>query len=526
MQRQWGQHAPPPSDGVPQSTWLLVLVIAVLTGALQFQNGSYDPAAIGWLAAACLITTWIVFQTPAKPWLLLAGLLVVAFIQMGPLAWNRELYQQTSPAYLGSWMWVPITTIPLLWIGVSGNRQRLPLAGMLAIIGGDWVILSYTHFNFFTQISPALYGEKWWIMPASGYLAILSAGMLWKTLSVRQLSFIILWITMCCLGLWIIHLISHPPIDTWPWGQKGAAALLHGHNPYAITIRDIYPPGSPYYAPGVVQHGRVMVGYVYPPLSLLTDTAGYLAGGDFRYAELAMFMVSSMLLAIVTDFSRAGLLGATVLLLVPQAFFVVAMGWIEPCVLLMFMVLIVLARWKPGWMGVGFALFLVSKQYVFLAAPLVIILWPRPIRRDFIIRFCIQAAITGCAINLPFLLWNPHAFFNSVVPRHIFRLDSLSLASYWAHQTGHWPPAWLWWGTVGLVNGICLWRLPRRPWAFAFGTACVYLTFFVGASEAFDNYYFLILCLFCIALALRLHEQYPATQETPPLRQQPAELPG
>lgn len=336
---------------------------------------------------------------------------------------------------------------------------------------------------------------------------MLAVGLAFSRLAIRQVLFLIILIVQFYLGIWMLHLAPQPHIDTWLWGQKAAVALLHGHNPYTITIPDIYPPNAGNYPPDLIRHGRVMAGYVYPPLSLLTSTAGYLFGGDFRYAELAMLSVSALLLALMTDMSREGLLGAVMILFLPQAFFVITQGWIEPCVLLNFMILLALAYRKPGWLGVGFGLFLVSKQYVFLSAPLVIMLWPRPVSRSFMIRFCIQAFVIGCIINLPFLLWNPHAMLNSIVPRHMYSFLALSLASGWAHQTGHWPPAWLWWGSVGLINVLCLLRLPRRPWAFAFGTGTVYLTFFAGASEAFYNYYFLIICLFCVALTLLLHEQ-------------------
>ena len=506
LQGLWNHQSQAPHDA-----GLLMLAIVTLSGALEFAHGSYAPAAIGWLAAACLVSAWLLLQLTVKPWPLLIGLLIAAVALLGPFKWNQLLYQVISAASPTWWLWVPITVIPLLCMAVMPPEQARwkwnPPISLAVIILAELAILSLTHMGFADRVATTWRGEDKWVFMALSTITLLLIGLAITGTFTRQILFLMILVAQFYLGVWMFHLLPHPHIDTWPWGQKSAAALLHGHNPYRITIRDIYRPNTPYYAPGVVKDGRVMVGYVYPPLSLLTSTAGYLMGGDFRYAELAMLSISALLLALITDMSREGLLGAVMILFLPQAFYVLAMGWIEPCVLLSFMVLLLLAYRKPSWMGVGFALFLVSKQYVFLSAPLVIMLWPRPIRKSFVLRFCLQAAVTGCIINLPFLLWDPHAFFNSIVPRHIFRLDALSLASYWAHQTGHWPPARLWWGSVGLVNLLCLIRLPRRPWAFAFGTGCVYLTFFAGASEAFDNYYFLIICLFCVALALLLHEQ-------------------
>ena len=495
----------------PHSVGLLMLAIVTLSGALQVRYGYYDPVAICWLAVTCSVTAWMLLQLFARPWFLLLSLMTLVAVLLGPFPWNQAFYQSRAASPYAWWLWVPLAILPVLtmcMIPWEKVRWKWPAqAGLLAIIGINLILLCLTRLGFSEYVTVAWPGQESWIVLALSCITILAVGLAFSRLAIRQVLFLIILIVQFYLGIWMLHLAPRPYIDTWLWGQKAAVALLHGRNPYTITIPDISAPNAGNYPPDLIRHGRVMAGYVYPPLSLLTSTAGYLFGGDFRYAELAMLSVSALLLALMTDMSREGLLGAVMILFLPQAFFVITQGWIEPCVLFNVMILLFLAYRKPGWLGVGFGLFLVSKQYVFLSAPLVIMLWPRPISKSFMIRFGIQALVTGCIINLPFLLWNPHAMLNSIVPRHMYRFSSLSLASDWAHQTGHWPPAALWWGSVGLVNVLCLLRLPRRPWAFAFGTGTVYLTFFAGASEAFYNYYFLIICLFCVALTLLLQER-------------------
>jgi hypothetical protein len=48
-------------------------------------------------------------------------------------------------------------------------------------------------------------------------------------------------------------------IDVEIYLREGSEALLHGHNPYAISIPNIYSPqlAKQFYSPGVLINGRV-----------------------------------------------------------------------------------------------------------------------------------------------------------------------------------------------------------------------------------------------------------------------------
>ena len=57
-----------------------------------------------------------------------------------------------------------------------------------------------------------------------------------------------------------------PRIDVFMFQANASWALTHGLNPYTFRYPSMYPPGTPYYGPGVVDaNGILTVGFPYPP---------------------------------------------------------------------------------------------------------------------------------------------------------------------------------------------------------------------------------------------------------------------
>jgi hypothetical protein len=143
------------------------------------------------------------------------------------------------------------------------------------------------------------------------------------------------------LGAWMIRSSPRPHIDVFIFQQGGAQALLHGDNPYAVRYPDIYRDtrqgDRPVYGPGLSGDGKLAFGFPYPPLSLLLSTAGYVALGDHRYAQLIAMTLAGALIAYSRPgrgVSRVALLAAAGLLFTPRVFFVLGRGWTEPFVVL------------------------------------------------------------------------------------------------------------------------------------------------------------------------------------------------
>ncbi len=160
-------------------------------------------------------------------------------------------------------------------------------------------------------------------------------------------------------------------------------------------------------------------------------------------------------------------------------YFVLEQSWNEPLLILFLTGTLVFEK-----SGVFFALFSGIKQYTVLFFPFFL----RSVNRKF-------WAATA-AIFLPWVLWNPKAFwFSSVesVLKNPLRYDSLSLSSYLWNEWGVSMPVWL----------RILLMLTSVPWIFfrhkndLYRIYCLlFVVFFLG-SQAFCNYfYFLSFLLF------------------------------
>ena len=130
---------------------------------------------------------------------------------------------------------------------------------------------------------------------------------------------------------WLIKASPNPHIDVYTFHQEAYRALSQHVNPYAITMPNIYGH-TMWYADGYATGGRVLVGFLYPPLSLLLAWPAHLLG-DYRYAMALAVTLSGAFLA----YARPGRLGSTVaavFLFTPRGLLVIEQGWTESLVVL------------------------------------------------------------------------------------------------------------------------------------------------------------------------------------------------
>ncbi len=249
--------------------------------------------------------------------------------------------------------------------------------------------------------------------------------------------------------------------------QDGARELLHGGNPYAMTFPDIYhstfPGHAPAYGNGLVVNDRLQFGFVYPPLSLLLSTMGYVVAGDYRYAAaLALVLAAAVIGYPRGGYPRGGYADRgryvdraeyagrgpvpnwplrVLLLFTPRVrFFVLARGWTEPFVLLLLAATVFIARrpiarhvaagdaagpripwneWNSRrnvWLlAVALGLLIAVKQYAIIALPLSFLLLPPRWRwRDWFYLGGWGVAVAA-AVTMPFAVWNLPAYWKSVV---------------------------------------------------------------------------------------------------------------
>jgi hypothetical protein len=296
-----------------------------------------------------------------------------------------------------------------------------------------------------------------------------------------------------------------PGIDVFNFQQTGSWALSHRLNPYTFRYPNIYGPGTVFYGAGVVDaQGMLTVGFPYPPLSLLMVMPAYLIGGDARYA-LAIAMGLSAVLMGAARPGRIGALAAAVFLLTPRAIYVLDLAWTEPLLVLTFSLTMFCAcRW-PKALPWCFGLYLSTKQYAVLAIPLLPLLLDGPNWGKSFRDVMVKALLVVAATNLPFFIWNAHAFFRSLVEFQLlqpFRLDALSYLVFVYHRTdGLKLPMWISLLPLSVAIGLALRRSARSPAGFAAGVTLVHLAFFAFNKQAFCNYYYFVIATACWSIA-------------------------
>ena len=296
------------------------------------------------------------------------------------------------------------------------------------------------------------------------------------------------------LGVWIIHQSPNPPIDVHMFHRYAIAALRLGENPYAMTFPDIYH-SAVNYGPGLSVDGRLQFGFPYFPLSLLLSMPAQLLFRDPRYAQLFAIELAAVLMAFARP-RGVGLVAAALYLTTPRIFFVLEQSWTEPFLVLGVSALVFAACRRSRLVPWLFGAFVALKQYLVFALPAAVLLIDAPRDRRRLLTFLTKAAILGAAVTLPFVVWNPAAFWKSVVTLQFyqpFRLDALSVLSWWALR-GHEQPAALTPFVVATAaSAVALWRLPRTPAGFGAAIAVTFFAFFAFNKQAFCNYYFFVL---------------------------------
>jgi hypothetical protein len=315
------------------------------------------------------------------------------------------------------------------------------------------------------------------------------------------------------LGLWVLHVVPIPKVDVAIFQKEAASALLAGHNSYAMTFVNPYADAARVYGPGTFANGRLLFGYPYPPLTLLMILPGHLLG-DFRLIQLLATTLAGVLIA----FARPGRIATTaaaLFLSTPRGFFVLEAGWTEPLLVVLLAAVIFFACRDSRWTLLAVAMFLISKQYLIFAMPLLIVLMPWLFndRRRILI-----AAIVAAAISLPLVMWDLPAFVHSVVTLQFhqpMRADALSFLPWTIDVTGLPIPGW-----IGLVAAagtivIALRFCEKSPAGFATAVAFVFLMFFATNKQAFCNYYYFVIGAMCCAIAASPPGELAETRPSP-----------
>lgn len=435
------------SNGYPLSRASFTAGAAALGHALQISNGFYDERALAWLTVALV--------------LVLNGLFGLRF---------------RSP--------------------LSAAHERWLLIGTGAAIGWQIVSILGTPPGMYLTENASI-GRFHALIAAEAVLVCLAFA---PVRIVSGVWFPALLVIHLAAGTWMLRASPDPRIDVVVVHREAFNALAHGRSPYQITFENIYGRDSGFYNPQVVDGSRVMFGYPYPPASLLLAAPGHAIAGDYRYAHLVALVAAAALIGFSgnTLFPK---LAAVLLLTQPRGFFVLEQGWTEPIAICVLAVTLLVMQKKPGAAAWAGGLLIVTKQYLALAVfPLCRFAMSRSDTRGVLVR----AGLAATVVTLPFLLWEPRSFVESVLllqTREPFRIDSLSYLSWAARQD--WGSGTFLWalGAAAIGLAIAMALSPPSPLGFAASLACSTFAMFAFGSKAFCNYYFFVAGALCCAAA-------------------------
>lgn len=365
-----------------------------------------------------------------------------------------------------------------------------------------WVVavvalcVGFGQFWFFARSH--LEGGAWLPVVATAYSMVGA----WAALSSRWQGRT--YVLFLAVHLFLLAILVHEvPIysDVRALVDGAADALLHGADPYDITVPAVYSSELDWiYGPGVLVDGRITFGYPYLPVPLLVLLPAFVLG-DLRLAlVLATVLTSWLLRRMATDW--VGRLCAVLVLVMPVSWWGQLNFWIEP-ILVLWVALMASSltrntRQAPMWFG----LLLASKQFAVVLLPLLWSFSRLGGRKALVVALGIPAVLCSA-----FFVWDPGAFYHSAVEFHLtqpYRPDTVTLTPAFERLLGR-RPSWLE-GPYGFALGagvslLVSWRCRPSASTMAAGVALSLAVSVLFSKQGHVNYWALIGGALLVAVA-------------------------
>lgn len=431
------------------------------------EEAAIDTFAASWFmaAAAVVLAVGTVANQPEVATLLVIVALVAATLAL------MDPHRRLLPA-MGR-----RSVVTILAVGTALEGMALALRAPAGVWGYSPVVLALTGLAVTALVVSA---ERW-----------------------RRTIVIVVVVAYCAVMCWMVAISGIPDIDVYVIQQEGSAALLAGVNPFAITFENTAPPGSPYYAPELIDGDRLDFGFIYPPVSLVLALPGYVLAGDYRYGLVAALAVAALVIASI----RRGPISAGAAMLVifsPMSQQILYWGWSDPFSVLLLAVAVFAAVRRLAVTPVAIGLLIASKQYL---APLYLLTLAllRDVRHAIgVPRMAIVPVAVAVASVVPFLIWDAGAFIHSTVTMHLlqpFRADSLSVPAALYRAGLPELPSIIGFALAAIAIAFAWWRANRTPAGFCVAAAVVLVVFFLFSKQAFMHYYFIPLAALACGIA-------------------------
>jgi hypothetical protein len=274
-------------------------------------------------------------------------------------------------------------------------------------------------------------------------------------------------------------------VDVYFSHIEAAEAISNGQDPYGEAVRVFDGrPGST---------DEVIIGYSYPPATMLPYVASHLAVGDPRWVNIVawLLVVGAVAWRTMVRGDRASLAVLITLSSFGAWRLVIFTGWTEPLTIALLTVAALV--WKrPLWSAVLLGLGLATKQYLVLLAPILLLANRQLGRRRLATSLVVTVAtfIPSAVIDTPTML-------DALVFRFLrqgYRPDTLSLPAL-LDSIGLEPrvPIVI---AIVIVALVSLWlRQSVRDGATLMTAAALVLACFFVLTQALTNYWFLVAAL-------------------------------
>jgi hypothetical protein len=429
---------------------------------------------------------------------------------MAALALGQALQSGNGYLTFNAFIWLSIS---LTCAGVSMAFRRLSIPRNSKKIIWIFLItgLVWQFYQLLTMAPGASlstgYHQNFWqfqiCIILGGVCAVLSlAPKTWFPAWARSCLVILTFFAVMMAGIWIIRTAPKPFIDVYMFQQTSSEALLQGHNPYELTPPNIYGNMDNYGAK-LVKNGKLTIGNPYPPLSIYLSLLSYAVTGDIRYIDLVAILIAGILMVTLRS-SREALLAVYIFIFTPRIYFVIEQSWTEPLVLLLAVAVVWCAMHRPPWKYLALGLMVATKQYMVFMLPLIFLLISPGTSKRILAKSLGWSVGSAFVVTAPLAFWNFPAFLWDVGLAQLYqvpRFDALSYANVYARIFGKFPSQFLSLIILGVALILFLRYCEHSSAAFAYALGLGLGLFFAFSKQAFCNYYFLIIGLFCCALA-------------------------